>query len=84
MKFAHAIRKIFFKSIDAELAYLYMNQAYQEKCIELFMKNFKLTERELELQSKILLNYTETFQELKNEQGLTIPFPEKTVVKYNV
>jgi hypothetical protein len=77
MNFKATVRKLFFKSIDAELL-------YHEKQIDLVFKNLKLCDKEQELHSKILLNYMEAFQGLKSEQGLTTPFIEKPVVKYNV
>jgi hypothetical protein len=77
MTLKQAIRRLFFKSIDAELA-------YHTKEIDLLLQNIKLLERENAAQSKILLCYLETFQSLKRDEGLTIPFLEKEVVKYNV
>jgi hypothetical protein len=48
------------------------------------LKNLKLCDKEQELHSKILMSYMESFQSLKSEQGLTTPFIENPVVKYNV
>jgi hypothetical protein len=77
LKLKHSLRRLFFKSIDAELA-------YNRQAIELLLKSTTLAEREAKLQSKILLSYLDTFQELKTETGLTTPFQERIVVKYNI
>ena len=77
MTLKQAIRRLFFKSIDAELA-------YHTKEIDLLLQNIKLLERENAAQSKILLYYVEAFQSLKNDVGLTTPYIEKEVVRYQV
>jgi hypothetical protein len=77
MNLKQAIRRLFFKSIDAELV-------YHTKEIDLIFKNLKLSDTESKLHAKILLSYMETFQSLKRDEGLTIPFLEKEVVRYQV
>ena len=76
MNFKATVRKLFFKSIDAELS-------YNKQAINLLLESNKLMERENAAQSKILLSYLETFQSLKRDEGLTTSFNEKIVVKYN-
>jgi hypothetical protein len=77
MNFKQAFRRVLFREVDVKLD-------YQEKHIELLLKNLKLCDKEQELHSKILMSYMESFQSLKSEQGLTTPFIENPVVKYNV
>lgn len=77
MKFSQAFKRLFFRSIDSELA-------YHSKEIDLLLQNIKLLERENAAQSKILLYYIESFKSLQSEQGLITPFVENPVIKYNV
>jgi hypothetical protein len=77
MNLKQSIRRLFFKSIDAELL-------CHEKQIDSVFKNLKLCDKEQALHSKILMTYMETFQSLKRDEGLTTPFNEKIVVKFNV
>jgi hypothetical protein len=77
MNLKQATRRLFFKSIDSELA-------YQRQAIDLLLKSLSLNEKEMALQSRILLSYINTFDGLNKEAGLAVPFPEKIVIKTTI
>lgn len=84
MNFKQAFRRLFFKEIDAELDILNQLLNKQIELVNALSGNLTVLGRESEAQTKIVLNLVKILDASNVEQGLTVEYPRKIIIPFEI